>query len=216
MMQSATIRPDACGRVRRDISILDLIEWAFQRECASLDFNEMATTAGERPQVSPLWMLIEQRRVGCKPDGGGRSDPHPDADIVASALAALPASRGGRDMGITIAEMARAGQRPDWMPSAKTKCVPVGLHKGRHGTYAKSERCGQIEVVSRGRKRVVEVRWCPVRFINTQDRIEAARREYVRWWCALEELRNSFQLYGGLTAWRVTDAMPPRSPWIKG
>jgi hypothetical protein len=119
-------------------------------------------------------------------------------------------------MAVTIAELARHGLRPNWLPDAKTKCEPVNLHKGRHGTYAKSEACDQIEVISRGRKRLIEVRWCPVRFTCTPDRIAAARRDYLRWWDALHDLRHSFQTYGGLTAWRVTDEMPPRTPWAKG
>ena len=210
------VRAAPRGAAAREISILGLIEWAFQRECAQLDFDEMASTAGERPSVSPLWMLMQRHNLGCKVDGGGRSDPHPDADMVASALAALPEARGGRRMGIWIAELARAGLRPDWMPTAQTKCEPVEIHKGRHGAYAKSEPCGQIELVSRGRKRLVELRWCPIRFTCTPDKIAAARRDYLRWWDALYDLRISFQRYGGLTAWRVSDAMPPRTPWIKG
>lgn len=203
------------GASARDISILGLIEWAFQRECASLDFDEMASTAGERPSVSPLWVLMQRHNLGCKIDGGGRSDPHPDADIVASALAALPDARGGRRMGIRIAELARAGLRPDWMEGAVTRCVPVNLSREKPGRPPKSEVCGTIEVVSRGRKRTVELRWCPVTYTPTPQQISSARRDYLLWWDALHELRFQLQMYRGLSAWRVTDDMPPRKPWIK-
>jgi len=211
--QRATMTPK--GAAARDISILALIEWAFQRECASLDFDELASTAGERPSVSPLWVLMQQRNLGCKIDGGGKSDPHPDADMVASALAALPEGRGGRRMGIWIAELARGGMRPNWMQGAVPRCVPVDLSRETPGRPRKSEVCGQIEVVSRGRKRLVDLRWCPVTFSPTASQIAAARRDYLRWWDALWDLRRSFQLYGGLTAWRVNDEMPPRKPWVK-
>ena len=100
-MQMVSMTPR--GAPARDISILGLIEWAFQRECASLDFDELASTAGERPQVSSLWVLAERRKIGGKIDGGGKTDRHPDADIVTSALAALPQARGGRAMAVTIA-----------------------------------------------------------------------------------------------------------------
>jgi hypothetical protein len=209
------VRATPRGAAARDISILGLIEWAFQRECASLDFDELASTAGERPSVSPLWMLMQRHNLGCTVDGGGRSDPHPDADIVASALAALPDARGGRRMGIWIAELARAGLRPDWMDGAVTRCVPVDTHINRHGVRAKSEPCGAIEVISRGRKVQVELRWCPITFTPTAQQIASARRAYLKWWDALHELRFQFQCYGGLTAWRVTDTMPPRTPWVK-
>lgn len=209
------VRAAPRGASARDISILGLIEWAFQRECASLDFDELASTAGERPAVSPLWMLMQRHNLGCKVDGGGRSDPHPDADIVASALAALPDARGGRRMGIWIAELARAGLRPDWMPGAVTRCVPVDRHKNNHGWHAKSEPCGSVKVISRGKLREVELRWCPVTFTPTAQQIASARRAYLDWWGALHDLRHSFRAYGGLTAWRVTEEMPPRTPWVK-
>lgn len=209
----ATMTPR--GAARREIGILGLIEWAFQRECASLDFDELASTAGERPAVSPLWTLMQRHNLGCQVDGGGRSEPHPDADIVASALAALPEGRGGRRMGIWIAELARAGLRPDWMEGAVTRCVPADYHTNRHGTHARSERCGEIEVVSRGRKRKVEIRWCPVTFTPSAAQIAAARRAYLQWWDALHDLRFTFQQFGGLTSWTVTDDMPPRRPWVK-
>lgn len=204
------------GAAARDISILGLIEWAFQRECASLDFDELRSTAGERPSVSPLWVLAQRHNLGCTVDGGGRSDPHPDADMVASALAALPEGRGGRRMGIWIAELARAGLRPDWMEGAVMRCVPITTQAHKHGTFAKSERCGDIVVISRGRKHSVEVRWCPVTFTPTPGQVGAARRRYLNWWDALFDLRVTFQhKYGGLSAWRVTNDMPPRMPWIK-
>lgn len=203
------------GASARDISILGLIEWAFQRECASLDFDELASTAGERPSVSPLWMLMQRHNLGCTVDGGGRSDPHPDADIVASAIAALPDARGGRRMGLWIAELARAGLRPDWMEGAKTRCVPVDLSREKPGRPPKSEVCGTVDVISRGRKRTVELRWCPVMYTPTAHQIASARRAYLMWWDALHDLRFQFQKYGGLSAWRVTDDMPPRKPWLK-
>ena len=211
--QRVTMTPR--GAVARDISILGLIEWAFQRECASLDFDELASTAGERPAVSPLWTLMQRHNLGCTIDGGGRSDPHPDADMVASALAALPEARGGRRMGIWIAELARAGLRPDWMQGAVTRCVPVEMHKNNYGWHAKSEACGSVKVTSRGKVRDVELRWCPVTFTPTAQKIASARRAYLNWWDALHDLRFQFQTYGGLTAWRVTDEMPPRKPWVK-
>lgn len=202
------------GAAPREISILGLIEWAFQRECASLDFDEMASTAGERPSVSPLWVLAERRHIGCKIDGGGTSEPHPDADIVASALAALPDARGGRRMAIWIAELARAGMRPDWMEGATTRCVPLDLGREKPGRPPKSEVCGTVEVVNRGRKRTVEMRWCPVTFTPTAQQIASARRSYLLWWDALHDLRVNMQ-HGGLSAWRVTNDMPPRKPWLK-
>jgi hypothetical protein len=121
----------------------------------------------------------------------------------------------GRRMGLTIAELARAGLRPDCMEGAVMRCVPVDLSREKPGRPPKSEVCGQVEVISRGRKRMVEVRWCPVTYTPTPGQVASARRGYLNWWDALWDLRLTFQLYGGLTAWRVTDEMPPRTPWVK-
>lgn len=82
---------------KREVGVLSLIEWAFQREHASLDFDEIASENGARPGVDTIWHLMEGKRLGCRVDGGGRSDPHHDADIVASALAVLPDVYGVAD-----------------------------------------------------------------------------------------------------------------------
>ncbi|WP_026756684.1 hypothetical protein [Sediminimonas qiaohouensis] len=203
------------GAIKRDIDIRGLLEWAFQRELVSLDFDELATVSGERPGIGTEYILMQRHNLGCAVDGGGSSEPHPDADVVASALAALPEARGGRRMALWIAALARSGRAPDWMPGAKPRCVPVEWSKNRHGWRAKSEPCGSVNVVSRGRLRTVEVRHCPVTYSPTAQQIASARRAYLQWWGALQELRVSFQMYGGLTSFRVTDGMPPRMPWKK-
>lgn len=118
-------------------------------------------------------------------------------------------------MGIRIAELARAGLRPDWMEGAVTRCVPVEVQQHKHGAFAKSEACGSVKVISRGKVRDVELRWCPVTYTPTAQQIASARRDYLLWWDALHELRFQFQMYLGLSAWRVTDDMPPRKPWLK-
>lgn len=190
------------------ISIRALLEWAFQRECASLDFDEEGGMLP--PSIGVEYLMITQ---GCRVDGGGRSYPHPDADLVASALAALPLPRGGRQMGVWMADLARIGGEPDWMPGAKPKCVPVSTKCNRHGWRAASEKVGSIHYQSRGQQREFEVRCCPVTYQPSADKIAAARRSYLGWWGALLELRETFRVYGGLTSYQVSDQMPQRTPW---
>lgn len=198
---------------RRAVSIQQLLEWAFQRELASLDFDEMATTSGSRPGISMEYVLMQRHNLGCQVDGGGRSEPHPDADLVASALASLPVACGGRTMAVWIAELARAGTTPDWLPGAVTRCVPMEWRKTKHGQFATTRTCGSVSYVSRGRKRSTDIRCCPVTYSPSASKIASTRRGYLLWWGALLELSTTFRIYDSLTAHVVTDVLPPRAPW---
>lgn len=212
-MMTLRVSPATRQQRARDIDIRGLLEWAFQRELASLDFDELATVAGERPSIGTEYILMQRHNLGCSVDGGGSSEPHPDADVVASALAALPEARGGRRMALWIAALARAGRVPDWMPGAKPRCVPVEWKRCKHGVFAARQYWrgpGRWPVTWLGRD---DGHVCLVTYENTARDVAAARRAYLQWWDALYELRVSFQVYGGLTAFRVTDGMPPRMPW---
>ncbi|QPM89369.1 hypothetical protein [Pseudooceanicola algae] len=199
---------------KREVSILHLIEWAFQREFASIEFDDvMASMPGQAPAFGMEYVMIERARLGCRVDGGGRSDPHPDADAVAAALAVLPEGCGGRQMAVTIAELARLGTMPDWGKGLKTRCVPVGWQSCKHGMFAKTERVNDVRYFYRGRWREVESRMCPVIIVDDARRLASLRRRYLLWWGALLDLRESFRLYGGLTSHSVTLDMPPRRPW---
>ncbi|WP_146592216.1 hypothetical protein [Puniceibacterium confluentis] len=215
MMHSVVTRPVRPGRgaQRTAASICELLEWAFQREIATLDFNEIETLSGARTGIGMEYIMIERARLGCRVDGGGRSLPHPDADVVASALAALPEGHGGRRMALWIAELARAGRTPDWRTDDRAKCIPQDWRQSKHGLFARTEVIGQIMVAGRKGARRMDVTICPVTYINTGREIAAARRAYLGWWGALLELRDTFRLYGGLSAFEVSDAMPPRTPW---
>jgi hypothetical protein len=211
---SFDLRPSITGKT--PISILALLHWAFVRECAQLDFNEIASTSGGvRVATDPIWRGMQAAALGCTPDGGGRSEPHPDADVVASAVSALLPSFGGRAMAVQIAELVRAGQVPNWHSDSVTKCRPVGWKNTKRGAFAKTESRGRIWYKYRGRLVSADLVVCPVFYTDTADQIMAARRRYLSWWGALRELRSTFQIYGGLSCWTVTDEMPQRTPWQK-
>ncbi|SPJ27639.1 hypothetical protein [Falsiruegeria mediterranea] len=201
--------------VKQQVSIRGLIEWAFQRELASLDFDEIERETGARPGIGMEWIMIERARLGCRVDGGGHSDPHHDAELVASALAVLPEGVGGRRMAIRIAELARAGQCPDWRRDAEPRCEPLDWRQSKHGRFAHREFCRDLG----GRWPADSVKgkdwgyWCPVTFTNTAREIAACRREYLAWRLALMELRNTFQILGNLTVFIVTETLPALRPW---
>ncbi|NVK57313.1 MAG: hypothetical protein HWE26_17050 [Alteromonadaceae bacterium] len=213
MMVRERLRPGQArpvGSEPQQVTILQLLEWAFQRELVSLDFDPIERMV---PDFGMEYVMIERARLGCRVDGGGRSDPHPDADAVADALVALPVARGGRRMALTIAELARAGQVPDWGQGAEPRCRPVGWRQTRHGKFAKTESAGSATYISRGRTRTFDMRYCPVTIYNGAREIAAKRRAYLLWWSALMELRDTFRIYGGLSAHLVLAAMPPKAPW---
>lgn len=209
MMMAKVDRAGAVAQ-KKPIGVQALLEWAFRSECAQLDFGGAAETF--QCNVGLEYVMMERAKLGCRVDGGGRSDPHPDADVVAAAVAALPVAYGGRGMAICIAEHARAGSAPDWMPGAVPRCLPVEwTQRGKGRTVV----VGREKYVARGRMREVEVRMTPVRFAPTAAQIASQRRAYLQWWLALLEIRCSFQAYGGLFDHAVTDAMPAREPWVQ-
>lgn len=200
---------------RRHLSVLDLIEWAFQREKVSLDFDAHAAP-DNRPGVGTEWLLMQRKLLGTQIDGGGRSDPHPDAEAVASALAVLPDHLGGVRMALRIAEMARAGQRPDAGLGLSARVEPRAWRRCKHGVFAE-----RVFWDGPGRWPVTQVSgdWgfaCPVRITGTEAEVARRRALWTQWRGALESLRFALSRQGALTCHVLTDDLPPRAPWQKG
>lgn len=212
---NAMIKPGAAsvavGRVQRPIGIQKLLEWAFADECASIDFEDAGTLARGFASIGTEYLMMEQARLGCRVDGGGCSEPDPDADLVASAVAQLPEGCGGRRMAVQIAELSRSRMVPDCMVGVVPQCVPVEWRNGKHGPRSKIEVIGHR--VSRGSSVPIEI--CPVKYSPDASRISYARRCYLDWYGALLELRHTFKVYSDLSRWLVTDEMPPMEPWKK-
>jgi hypothetical protein len=118
-------------------------------------------------------------------------------------------------MAIRVAELARAGLTPDWMPGAVPRCVPVEMKRNRHGDHATTVVVGTERVLSRGKWRTVEVRACPVTYRPYPEQIEAARRDYQAWRQALGWVRDGLQSGGMLREVEVGEGMPQARPWAK-
>ena len=216
MARDLAALPRASTGAAREIGIWQLIVWAFRAEFAQLDLDEFAPAGG----LSMEAMLMERCRIGCKIDGGGRSSPHPDADLVASALSVLPEGCGGIRMALQIVELARAGILPDWR--VDVAIVPVNYQQNQHGLFSATAdakdlgKAGWPATERRKRRGGVSldpVLYCPVTIVGTAAVVAAKRRGYLQFWSALLELRTTFQLGRDLSAWKVTDAMPPMEPW---
>ena len=203
------------GAGKREVTILQLLEWAFRKEKVRIDFEQ---GAGERPQgalkgYGMEYLLVKQAELGCRVQGGGTSEQHPDADLVADALAVLPEGVGGRRMALVLAELARTGETMGWGSDLAPQVQPVEWKQTKHGLFAATEACGKARYESRGKVREVELRCCPVTIENHPRDQARARRDYLLYWSALKELRDSFQICRQLTAHQVTEGLPPMKPW---
>lgn len=203
-------------RVKRALGVQAILEWAFQVEKAQLELPQRRDVDEEAYGFGMEYVLMQRARLGCKVDGGGhksQSYTHEDAEIVAATLAEMPNSLGGIRMAISVAELARAGMTPNWMPGAVPRCVPVDMKRNRHGDRAVSVVVGTEKILVCGKWRTVEVRACPVTFSPAPQQIEAARRGYEDWWQALDWVRDGLVAGRMLREMEVTAVMPKVRPW---
>lgn len=205
------------GRQKRSMSVQQALEWAFRVEHAQLELPEAPDTEREQGYGFGLeYVLLQRAILGCKVDGGQYkigSYTHEDAEVIAATVAGMPDNLGGKRMAIRVVELARAGLTPDWMPGAVPRCVPVETKRNQHGERATTVVVGTERVLSRGKWRTVEVLACPVTFSPHPQQIEAARRAYDDWWCALDWVRDGLRAGAMLRDLEVMPTMPKARPW---
>ncbi len=200
----------------REMSIERALRWAFAEEFAQIEFDEIGETAhGNRRGIDGIAVMIERGAIGCEIDGGGRSEPAWDAQVIASAVANLPFAFGGKGMAVVVASHARAGSRPDWIKDDRVRCVPRDWRMTKHGPFAKTELVGAEITTYRGRKTIHDIYACPVRFTPTAQQIASARRAYREWFRALLVLAVQLRSLGILSRVRITQELPPRTPWLR-
>jgi len=205
------------ARPKRSMPVQQALEWAFGKEKAELELPERPDPdRGQGFGFGLEYILIQRAALGCKIDGGQHkvgSYTHEDAEVIAATVTAMPDSLGGKRMAIRVAELARAGLTPDWMPGAVPRCVPVEVKRNQHGDRATTIVVGTERVLSRGKWGTVDVLACPVTYSPHPQQIEAARRGYDDWCAALGWVREGLQACGLLRAVDVTDLMPRERPW---
>ena len=204
------------GRVERALGVQAALEWAFRVEQAQLELPPVKDVSEEGFGFGLEYVLMQRAALGCKVDGGQHkmgSYTHADAEVIAATVAGLPDSLGGIRMAISVAELARAGTTPNWMPGAIPRCVPVEIKRNRHGDRAVSVVVGTARALISSKWRVVEVRACPVTFTPTPQQIESARQAYDDWWLAMDWVRDLLIAGGMLREVEVTAAMPKVRPW---
>lgn len=193
------------------------LEWAFRVEHAQLDLPLPKDVSEEGFGFGLEYVLLQRAALSCKVDGGQHkmgSYTHPDAEVIAAIVAGIPDSLGGKRMAIRVAELARAGLTPDWMPGAVPRCVPVEVKRNQHGERATTIVVGTERVLTRGKWRTIEVLACPVTFTPHPEQIESARRGYEDWWQTLDWVRDGLLAGGMMRAIQLTAAMPKVRPWV--
>jgi len=204
------------AKMKRALGVQAALEWAFRIEKAQLELPlpQDLTEAGFG--FSLEYALVQQAALGCKVDGGQHkmgSYTHADAEVIAATVAGMPDSLGGIRMAICVAELARAGMTPDWMPGVVPRCVPVETRHNQHGEQSTTVVVGIERVLHRRRWRSVEVLACPVTWRPHPEQIASARRGYDDWRQALEWVRDGLVAGGMLREVEVTAAMPKEQPW---
>ncbi|MCE8438337.1 hypothetical protein [Rhodovulum sulfidophilum] len=215
MTAAARIRVPPAPLTRRAMPVREALEWAFGTECARLDHDEIKAVGGTgwRP-FGMEYVALERAQLGTRVDTSrGRSRPHDDAELIATVVRnVLPWYAATR-----VADLARAGRTPDWMPDARPHCVPVKWRPSPAGPRAAQDfgdtwryRAGR----GRNGNKLVELRapCCPVTYYPTAGQIASARRAWLDWYGYLLEVRCALEA-AGLRSLRLTDDMPPMTPW---
>jgi len=206
-------------RVKRALGVQAALEWAFRVEKAQLELPERPNPergSGTGTGFGLEHVLLQRAALGCKVDGGQYKMggyTHADAEVIAATVAGMPDSLGGKRMAIRVAELARAGLTPDWMPGAVPRCIPVETRQNQHGERATTVVVGIERVLTRGKWRSVEVLACPVTWRPHPEQIAFVRRGYDDWWQALSWVRDGLIDGGMLREMAIKPAMPKMKPW---
>jgi len=206
------------GRPKRSMSVQQALEWAFRIEKAQLELPLPQGVTEEGFGFGLEYVLLQRAALGCQIDGGQfkvGGYTHEDAEVIAATVAGMPDSLGGKRMAIRVAELARAGLTPDWMPGAVPRCVPVEMKRNQHGERATTIVVGTERILTRGKWRTVEILACPVTFSPHPEQIEAARRAYDDWRLALAWVQEGLLSSGMLRDVQITAVMPKGRPWKK-
>ena len=199
-------------KVKRALGVQAALEWAFRVEQAQLELPLPPDVTEEGFGFGLEYVLLQRAVLGCKIDGGQHKIggyTHEDAEVIAATVAGIPDSLGSKRMAIRVAELARAGLTPDWMPGAVPRCMPTIVKQNQHGTHAGAIIVGTERIRVRG----AGARASPVAFRPNAQQIEAARRGYDEWWQALDWVRDGLIAGGMLREVEVTAAMPRARPW---
>ena len=203
------------SNVKRALGVQAALEWAFRVEQAQLELPPPKDVIQEGFGFGVEYVLLQRAALGCKMDDGRHkmgSYTHADAEVIAATVAGMPDSLGGIRMAIDVAELARAGMTPDWLPGVVPRCVPAQTKINQHCEHSTTVVVGTERVLARGKWRTVEVLACPVTWRPHPEQIASARRGYQDWWQSLDWVRDGLLAGGMLRETEVMTAMPKMRP----
>lgn len=197
---AASVAIDVAVRVRpllrQKITMERLLWWAYQDEAVgvgTLDRPDNFNHGGDGYSEG------EGSGARCT---GGRSNPHPDAVVVASVVDGS-ASRLG--VGLLISH-AKAGTRPDWKPEGYRVAVEP-IRVDQRGRPRKKPR---VEVIGPHR-----AAFCPVRIEDNRELVDFARERYRLWHGVLTSTAETLQRHAAdLARWEVTGTGVDAEPWL--
>jgi len=214
-------------REKRKMSIRMALEWAFMTEYANLDLGDDLTKT--QVGVDTLYKLIERNRLGfVRIDGGGKSMPHDDAELISASLTKLAMQKSNRRLALMVGDCARLGRPVDWMEGAVPKIEPAEWKPRRgysKGDMAKEEVLRRYTIAVKvphpknpektvTRRTKVEETHCPCIWTTSLQEIETARADYSKWVSALRWLRDDLRANWDLQTIELTDHLPIHQPWI--
>jgi hypothetical protein len=213
-------------RIKRALGVQAALAWAFRVERAQPELPLPPDVTEEGFGFGLGYVLLQRAVLGCKIDGGQHKIGgyiHEDAEVIAATVAAIPDSLGATRMAIRVAELARAGLTPDWMPGASPRCVPTLVKQNQHGMHAGAVVVGieRVRVQRPGARArwktidILDILACPVTFFPHPHHIEAARRGHDDWWQAPGWVRDALTAGQMLRVVEVTQAMPKARPWMR-
>lgn len=213
------------AKYKRAVTIQWILEWAFRKECATLDLPDETPVELRPTGYGMEYVLIERAKLGgVKIDTSiGKSYPHDDAETVAAIVANLGNQFGGRRSAILVAEFSKKGTTPDWMPNAIPKLEPIDWIERAGKPKSPKTAVDRFETVrlwdnkaNRYRRTEVAVKYTPCTLRPDPSAIKSARKLYSEWWIAINAIRIDLIASNMLREFAITNEMPKSEPWLKG
>jgi hypothetical protein len=184
------------GDPRKVVGVEALLHWTYQAQAADAVTRRVVAGLGPVGYRSGLVAVERNGLLGVRIDCAGAGNVvsgelHPDAERVHDAVCSL----GAEQIGLVISH-AKGGTRPDWMPGARPRPLPVLRGNGKP----------IIEYDNNRRP------WrCPLRWDPDPDHVEFMRGVWTLWWDAMDTLAERLE---GLVEHKVLGLELSRIPWL--
>lgn len=185
------------------ISVEGLVTWVYHRQrahCAGPAGAEWAVLSSPGYSADGVYAAGRLGLLGTsidRPTFASRmvaaSGVHADAEAVHGLIS------NRRDLGAALLVLhGKALSRPDWLPDARPRIVPVLTGRGSPKVaYDRSRKPS----------------YCPLEYLDPVEYVEAARLEWLTWWTALADLAEELRAGRHLRRFRILEDLPPAEPW---